>query len=107
MRKRKSGLKESKKRRKKRSIDNTEAWETASWEYTKLISQDIMPILSVRLAGQDRIDYLKEILEGCPEYYPASIELGYRYIQEGMDEAGKASIDGGLQSLATHFHKKC
>ncbi len=104
--KRKSGLKESKKRRKKRRIDNTDAWKIADWEYTKLISEDIMPLLSVRLVGQDRIDYLKEILKGCPEYYPALIELGYRYIQEGMDEAGKASIDEGLQSLATYFHKK-
>lgn len=49
---------------------------------------------------------MNEILEGCPEYYPALIELGYRYIQEGMDEPGKVSIDKGLVSLKTHFSKK-
>jgi len=76
MRKKKSGLKESKKRRKKRGIDNTEAWKTAEWEYSELLARDMMPFLSERLVGQDRIDYLKEILKGCPEYYPASVELG-------------------------------
>ena len=65
-----------------------------------------MPLLSAPLVGQERIDHLNKILKGCPEYYPALIELGCRYIQEGMDKAGKVSIDKGLQSLKTHFSKK-
>jgi hypothetical protein len=101
---RKSGLKD--KTGKKKSIENTEAWEIADWDYSGLIAQDMMPLLSAPLAGQERIDYLNEILEGCPDYYPALIELGYRYIKEGMDETGKASLNRGLQSLKTHFSKE-
>ena len=101
---RKSGLND--KKGKKKSIEDTEAWEIADWDYSGLIAQDMMPLLSAPLAGQERIDYLNEILEGCPEYYPALIELGYRYIKEGMDETGKASIERGLQSLKTHFSKE-
>ena len=91
---------------KKKSIQNTGAWNIADWDYSALIAQDIMPLLSAPLVRQERIDYLKEILKGCPEYYPALLELGYRYIKEGKDKIGKESIDKGLQSLKTHFSKK-
>ena len=103
MKNKKSELKESKKKDQKKSIKDTDAWQAASWEYAEVLAQDIMPLLSAPLVGQERIDYLNEILGDCPEYYPASIELGYRYIQEDMDETGKVSLDKGLQSLKTHF----
>ncbi len=101
MGKMKSGLRD--KKGKKTSIVDTEAWEIADWDYSGLIVQDRMPLLSAPLAGQERIDYLNDILKGCPEYYPALIELGYRHIKEGMDEAGKAFLNRGIQSLKTHF----
>ncbi|MBU4129099.1 hypothetical protein KJ582_03180 [bacterium] len=92
--------------RKKKSIENTDAWNIADWEYSGMIAQDIMPLLSAPIVGQKRIDCLKEILKVCPEYYPALIESGYRYIKTGKDEIGKESIDKGLLSLKTHFSKK-
>ena len=91
---------------KKKNIENTDAWNIADWEYSGIISQDMMPLLSAPIVGQKRIDRLKEILKLCPEYYPALIELGYRYIKTGKDEIGKKSIDKGLLSLKTHFSKK-
>ena len=101
MGKMKSGSKDRK--AKKTGIENTEAWKIADFDYSGLVAQDMMPILSAPLVGQERIDYLNDILKGCPEYYPALIELGYRYLKEGMDKTGKASMDRGLQSLKTHF----
>ena len=92
--------------RKKRGIENTDAWINADWEYSELIAQDMVPLLSAPLVGQERIDYLNQILDVCPEYYPVLIELGYRYIQGGKDEDGKESIDKGLQSLKAHFSKE-
>jgi len=74
---------------KKKSIENTDAWNIADLEYSEMIAQDIMPLLSAPIVGQKRIDRLKEILKGCPEYHPALIELGYRYIKTGKDEIGK------------------
>ena len=99
---RESGLK----KRGKKSIENTKAWERADWDYWGLIAQDAMPLLSPPLAGEERIDYLKEILNECPEYYPALFELGYRNIKEGKDEIAKGFIDKGLQSLKPHFSVK-
>jgi len=92
--------------RKKKNIENTQAWKRADWDYSALIAQDMMPLLSTPLVGQERIDYLKEILKSCAEYYPALIELGYRYIKEGKDNSGKEYIDKGLKSLKTHFYIK-
>lgn len=109
MSKKKTGVKERKKSKKKgnkKGIENTDAWNSADWDYSQMIATDMMPLLSAPLVGQERIDYLSDILEGCPEYYPALIELGYRYMQEGKDKDGKASIDKGLQSVNTHFPKE-
>ena len=105
MSKKKTKVKGSKKKVIKKGIEGTDAWNIADWDYSQLIATDRMPLLSAPLVGQERIDYLNGILEGCPEYYPALIELGYRYIQYGKDKDGKASIDKGLQSLKTHFSK--
>ena len=76
---------------KKKRIEKTDAWNIADWEYSGIISQDMMPLLSAPIVGQKRIDRLKEILKQCSEYYPALIELGYRYIKTGKDEIGKKS----------------
>ena len=91
---------------KKKKIEDTEAWNSADFDYAGLMAQGMMPLLGAPLAGQERIEYLGEIINECPEYYPALIELGYRYIQEGMDGPGKESIDKGLLSLKTHFSKR-
>lgn len=106
MGKRKRGLKGNKKRHKPKSIENTEAWVSAEWKFSTMIAQDMMPLLGAPLVGRERIKRLINILKICPEYYPASLDLGYRYIMEGKDRAGKESIDKGLQSLKTHFSKK-
>ena len=70
MSKKRKEVKESKKRGTKKSIEDTDAWNCADWDYSQLIATDMMPLLSAPLVGQERIDYLNEILEGCPEYYP-------------------------------------
>jgi len=51
MRERKRGL--------KKSIENTEAWKTADWNYSGLMAQGMMPLLGAPLLGQERTDYLK------------------------------------------------
>lgn len=91
---------------KKRNIENTKSWQIADWKYSGQIAQDMMPLLGAPLLGEEKIDSLKEILKDCSQYYPALIELGYRYIKEGKDKIGKESIDKGLQSLKRHFSKK-
>jgi len=104
--KRDSRLNEKGESAKKKGIENTEAWQAADWRYTGMLAQDIMPLLWSPLTGQERIDFLKEILSDCPEYYPALLECGYRSIKDGKDEAAREFIDKGLQSLKRHFTKE-
>ncbi len=91
------------KERKEMDIERTDAWRAADWQYTGMLAQDMVPLLGSPLAGEERYDFLTEILRDCPEYYPALLELSYRSIQQGKDEMARVFIDRGLQSLRTHF----
>jgi tetratricopeptide (TPR) repeat protein len=99
-------LDENAKKRKERDIEKTEAWHAADWRYTGMLAQDMMPLLGSPLTGEERDDFLMEILSDCPEYYPALLELGQRSMQKGKDKTARDFIDRGLQSLRTHFTRE-
>lgn len=99
-------LDENAKKRKERDIEKTEAWQAVDWRYTGMLAQDMMPLLGSPLAGEERDDFLMEVLSDCPEYYPALLESGYRSIQTGKDETAKGFMERGLQSLETHFTRE-
>ena len=103
---RRANKNKGKKRKAKKGIQHTAAWDIASWDYSVLIAQDMFPLLHAPLMGQKRIENLKGIINGCPEFYPALIELGYRYIKEDQDETAKEYLDKGLKSVYIHFSKK-
>ena len=106
MAKRRSRLKADTRKQKNKNIENTAEWRAAEWDYTAILANDRFPLLSPPLIGQKRIERLKEILAGCPEYYPVLFDLGYRYVQEGMDDNGKEYMDKGFESLKTLFNNK-
>lgn len=95
-----------KRRRRQRSIEDTEAWMAAEFDYVELTATNIMPLLRGPIVGDEKVDYLEEIIEECPEYYPALFDLGSASITKGDDEAGKSYIDRGLQSLRQHFSRR-
>ena len=99
-------LDENAKKRKEKDIEKTEAWRAADWHYTGMLAQDMVSLLGSPLTGEERDDFLTEILRDCPEYYPALLELGYRSIQTGKDETAKGFMERGLQSLETHFTRE-
>lgn len=83
-------------------VQESAAWSNADWQYTTLITSDMMPMLGA-VTGAERIERLRDIIKGCPDYYPATIELGYRIIKEGDDREGLALIDRGIASVERHF----
>ena len=99
---------EKKKRRvEKISIENTKAWKTAEWEYAEIAARNMMPsFLSAPLTGQEMIKSFMDIINDCPEFYPALLEVGYRILKEGNEKAGKKYIDKGLQSMKKHGNKE-
>ena len=74
----------------KKDITKTDAWNAADWEYSGIIADGMMPLFGEPLSGQERIDAMMEILDACPEYYPAMFDVGQNYMIMGDDtEAGK------------------
>ncbi|MBD3204305.1 hypothetical protein GF327_08485 [Candidatus Woesearchaeota archaeon] len=72
-----------------KKIIQTDACNEAKWMYTGMKSQEKFPLLSALLTEKEKIEYLKEILSICPEYYPVFNELGGMYIKKGMDKTAK------------------
>jgi tetratricopeptide (TPR) repeat protein len=90
-------------RKKKRKIEDTDAWMAAEFDYIDMVSTNRMPLLRGPIVGEEKIEWLEGIVEECPEYYPALFDLASENIKNGNDEAGKRCIDRGLQSLRAHF----
>jgi len=92
--------------KKKKRIQDTEDWKIAEFEYEGLLAQRMFPFFGTPLTNEEIIEILKDILKDCSEYYPAQLELGYRYIKEGKDDIGKEFLDKGLSSIKKHFSPK-
>ncbi|MCK4614718.1 MAG: hypothetical protein KAU14_07935 [Thermoplasmata archaeon] len=99
----KKGQKETGSGKKSRGIDETDEWNAADFEYNMILAEDMMPLFRAPLTGQERIDRLKEILDGCPEYYPILFELGKRHIMEGDDGTGRDHLDRGFEVVKEYF----
>lgn len=99
-------MSEPKKKRRKRKIEDTDAWMAAEFDYIDLTATNMMPLLRGPIVGEEKIERLEGIVEECPEYYPALFDLASENIKNGDDEAGKRCIDRGLQSLREHFSRR-
>ena len=99
---------EPRKKRKgrKRKIEDTDAWMAAELAYIDMVATNRMPLLRGPIEGEEKIEWLEEIVERCPEYFPALFDLASESIKDGNDDAGKGYIDRGLQSLREHFSSR-
>lgn len=95
-----------KKRKKKKDITKTDAWNMADWEYSGIIANDMMPLLSEPLRGQERINAMKEILDDCRNYYPAMLDIGQNCILAGRDSESEKWFDKGFKIIKEYFHEK-
>jgi len=96
---------------KKRDITKTEAWDDADWYYSEILAESMLPSFIIgaigdRFSGHKRIDALKEILNMCPEYYPAMFDIGQNYMLDGRDSEAKRYFDRGFNIIKKHFTKK-
>lgn len=91
------------KTRSKKNLEDTDAWASADLEYIELLASDRMPFFGPPLTGEGRIKRLKEILRTSPEYYPAIMELGKRYILMGKDDLARSRFEKGFLIVGKHF----
>ncbi|MEA3458418.1 MAG: hypothetical protein U9R21_07045 [Candidatus Thermoplasmatota archaeon] len=108
MKGKKSNKTEKKKRRdEKVNIKDTDAWKRAEWDYADILSRNMLPsFLGDPLTEQEIIEWLNDILEGCPEFYPALFDLGGRVLKEGNEKLGKKYLDEGLRLMEKHDNKE-
>lgn len=82
------------------------AWRMAETTYGALRTLEGLVHLGSPLTPGQRIDRLRAIVDGCPHYYPALIDLGSRLIGEGEDDEGREYIARGLRSLERRGSRK-
>ncbi len=80
-------------------VKNTEAWNTAEWQYGALHADRMIPFLRGPLDKAEIVERLRRIVRGCPEFYPATLELihkmeRYNAIRhdDAMDEDRKEAV---------------
>ncbi len=95
-----------------KDITKTDEWNTASWEYSRIIAEGMLPAMVTSVMGklyetpQERIDIVKEIIGICPEYYPAMLDIGQYSLAMGKDKEAKKYFDSGLSLVEKHCSKK-
>ena len=82
-----------------KNIKATKAWKEAVEYYSALYAENMLPpqfrIGPPRSAGSI-IEELQEIIDGCPYFYPAHIDLGTRLLSENIDKATEI-LDTGFE----------
>ena len=80
-----------------------DAWKAAEWDYSALMAPDMLKGVVERPAASDRIKALRGILAGCPEFYPARVDLGLRLLctgrEKGDEEEGRRILREGVRGL--------
>lgn len=93
-------------KKKKKDITKTDAWNSADWDYNGIAANDMMPLLSEPLRGLERLNVMKELLDVCPEYYPAMFDIGQNCMLMGKDNEAMDWFRKGFNILEEHFPNK-
>ncbi|MBI5532718.1 MAG: hypothetical protein HY898_08395 [Deltaproteobacteria bacterium] len=78
-----------------KSQDTSKAWSAAEWQYDMLHAERMLASV---LGPTDTAERLKEIVDLCPTFYPALIELGVLRIETGQAD-GAQNVEEGLTLL--------
>ncbi len=69
-------------------------WDLADWRHAGLAASTMFPFGVPKPTPEQMIEELREILAGCPAYYPALLDLGFLEAAAGRtDEARKHLLD--------------
>jgi tetratricopeptide (TPR) repeat protein len=84
-------------------LKRSNVWKVADLEYSALMAEDMVPGGTGRPAASERMSALRNILERCPEYYPARLDLGLRILctgtQKGDADEGRRMLGEGVLGL--------
>lgn len=77
------------------NVRRTKAWKAAEWQYADIYARSVVPLFGAQLSPDETIERLERIVEDCPEFYPALLELGLRRLATGSSRA-EGQIEKGF-----------
>lgn len=92
--------------KKLKSIKTTNTWRDAEWDYDEILTSYQFPLLGKRPTAETIAKRMDEILETCPQYFPASLFRGQLYILEGNDELAIQHYDQGFEAMLILANEK-
>lgn len=84
---------------------NRQKWKNTESDY-EMLKMDFMTPFFGRPEPEDQIENLNKILLGCPDFFPAILDLGLKKIQMDLIEEGIEDITSGVELLFKLGNKK-
>jgi len=81
------------------NVKNTDAWEAAEWEYSGIHAERMMPFFGRPPSPEETTKRLADIVQACPTFYPAVLELGVRRLAGGAGVSEQKRILKGLRLM--------
>jgi len=80
-------------------IQDTDAWKSAEWRYSSIQAALTLPFPGLAKSPGEIIEELEGIVNECPKFYPAVLELGLRRMAGGADGSEVEQIETGLRLM--------
>ena len=81
------------------NVRKSQGWEAAEWEYAEMTAGQMMPMFGGQLTLEQKIGRYEQILETCPEFYPALLELGFCKLQLPEISSADQNIEQGCRLM--------
>ncbi len=77
-------------------VTRTKAWKKAEWEYTAMHSRSMVPFFDLPLSREEIVEQLGRIIEICPKFYPALVEIGLNRLAAGGNGEATRKLEEGF-----------
>ncbi|MBI2481722.1 MAG: hypothetical protein HYV60_24675 [Planctomycetia bacterium] len=86
------------------NVKESDAWKAAAWRYSAIRASQQTPFPGTRPpAPGEVIEELEDVLKGCPEFYPAAIEIVLRRQGAELADGSEAELIGRGLRLMLEF----
>jgi tetratricopeptide (TPR) repeat protein len=81
------------------TVGKTQAWEAAEWGYAEMTAYQMMPLVRRTVNPGTKDGRFERILEKCPEFYPAWLEMGFCEIHVAVQNGADRPIEKGCRLM--------
>lgn len=81
------------------NVRKTQAWKIAERQYAEITADQMLPMLGGQLTLEQKIGRYEQILEKCPQFYPALLELGFCNLKISEKNTADHHIEEGCRLM--------